>query len=123
MSKAARSLGVVRRAGKIYGCPRVLKNCFYAYLLSSLKYCDPVWISSAEFHLGLLDSIVRNAERLCEGELCCVGHKRYVGVLCLLYDIYHRVDHPKNAFFNNFVTIRNTGASATPGELALVISR
>ena len=35
--------------------------------------------------LGLIDSIVRSDERLCEGELCCLGHRRKVSALCLLY--------------------------------------
>ena len=39
-------------------------------LKSSLEYRAPVWISSAESHLSLLDSVVRSAEGLCEGELC-----------------------------------------------------
>ena len=34
----------------------------------------------------LLDSIVRSAEELCEGELCCLGHRRKVSALCLLYE-------------------------------------
>ena len=33
-----------------------------------LVYCAPVWMSSAESHLGVLDSIVRSAKRLCENE-------------------------------------------------------
>ena len=44
-----------------------------AYAVSSLEHCAPVWTSSAESHLGLLDSIICSAERLCEGELCCLG--------------------------------------------------
>ena len=41
-------------------------------------------MSSAESHLGFLNSIVRREERSCEGELCCLGHRRIVGTLCLL---------------------------------------
>ena len=33
-------------------------------------------MSSAQSHLSLLDSDVRNVERLCEGELCCLRHRR-----------------------------------------------
>ena len=54
----------------------------------------PVWVSSAESHLDLLDGIVRNDERLCEGELCCLGHRRKVSALCLLYKMYHIANHP-----------------------------
>ena len=74
VSQAARNLGVVRRAGKLFDCLRVLKSCFNAYVLSSLEYCAPLCISSAESSLGLLDRIVRSVERLFE--LCCLGHRR-----------------------------------------------
>ena len=61
-----------------------------------------------EFHLGLLDSVVRRAERLCENELCYLRHRREVNVLCLLYKIYHRLDHPMNGYLNHFVAARST---------------
>ena len=32
-----------------------------------------------ETHLGLVDSVVHSAERLCEGELCCLGYRRIKG--------------------------------------------
>ena len=47
-------------------------------------------MSSAEYHLSLLDSVVRSEERLCEGELCCLGHRMKVNTLFLLHKIYHR---------------------------------
>ena len=40
---------------------------------------------SAEAHLNLLYSVVRSAEGLCEGELYCLGYRRKVNALCLLY--------------------------------------
>ena len=43
--------------------------------------------------------------------------------LCLLYKIYHRVDHPLNEYLYHFVALRNTKASAVLGELALVSPR
>ena len=63
------------------------------------------------------------AESLCEGELCCLGHRRKISAMCLLYKLYHRVDHPINQYLKHFVAARNTRASAALGELALVISR
>ena len=64
VSKAARSLVVVRRAGELFDCPRVLKSCLNAYVLSNIEYCAPVWMSSEEPHLILLDTVVCSAERL-----------------------------------------------------------
>ena len=81
MSKTARRLRVVRRAGKLFDCSRVLKACFNAYVLSNLEYHAPVWMSSAESHLSFLDSVVRSAEILCEGELRWLGHRRKEGHL------------------------------------------
>ena len=75
--------------------------------------------SSAESHLEFLDSIVRSAERLCKGELCCLGHRKKVSALCLVYRIYHRVEHPMgykiyhrvnnpmNEFLSHFVADRS----------------
>ena len=73
--------------------------------------------------MGLLDSIVRSAERLCESELCCLGHRRTVSALCLLNKIYHRMAHSMNEYLKNFVAARTTRASAALGVLALVIRR
>ena len=123
VSKAARSLGVVHCAGKLFDCSRVLLSCFNAYVLSNLKNIALVQMSSAESHLDLLDSVVRTAERLCEGEDCFLGHKRKVGQCLVLtrYDIYHRVCHPFHEYIQHFFAVRNTRASSTLGELALVI--
>ena len=117
MSKAARSLGVKRRAGKLYDMIYKL----YEYVLSSLQYCAPVWMSLAESHLGLLNSIVRSEKKLCHGELCGLGHRRKVSASRLLYKIHHRVDHSKNEYLTHFVAARNTRASAALGELTLAI--
>ena len=43
VSKTAKSLGVMRRAGKLFDCPRVLKSCINVYILSSLEYWAPFW--------------------------------------------------------------------------------
>ena len=42
VSKAARSLSIVRRAGELFDCQCVLKSCFKSCVLSSLEYCVPV---------------------------------------------------------------------------------
>ena len=80
-----------------------------------------MWMSSAESHLGLMDRIFCSAERLCEGELCCLGHGRMVGALCLLYEIYHRVDRPMNEYLSHLFAAYDTRALAAVGELALMI--
>ena len=42
VSKAARYTGLIRRAGRLFDCPRMLKGCFNAYVWSSLEYCVSV---------------------------------------------------------------------------------
>ena len=76
---------------------------------------------SAEIHLRLLDSSVRSAERLCEGQLCCLTHRRKVSNLYLLSKIYHRVNEPMYGYLNHFVAACKTRASVALGNLALVI--
>ena len=100
VSKVARSLGVMRRERTLFDCPRVVKSCYNTYVLFSRDYCAPVWMSSEESHLGLLDNVVRSEEKLCGCELCCLGLRRNVSALCLLYVIYHREDHPMNEYLH-----------------------
>ena len=80
-------------------------------------------MSSAESHLSLLDSVIGSAKRLCAGELCCLGHRREVSTLCLLYEIYHRAGHPMHGYQHHFFAARNTRAPAALCELVLVIPR
>ena len=70
VQKAAKSLGVALLA---FDCHRVVKSYFNAFVLSNLEYFAPMWMSSVKSHLGLVDCIVRSAERSCEGEFRCVG--------------------------------------------------
>ena len=74
-------------------------------------------MSPAESHWNLLERIVRSAKRLCEGELCCLVHRKKVSALCLLYKVYHRVEHPMNEYLKHFVAARNTRASAALDEV------
>ena len=101
----------------LFDCPRVLKMCSNTYVLSSLEFCAPGWMLSVEFHLGLLDSIIRSAEILCESELCCLRRRNKVSSLCLLYNIYHRVDQLMNEYLDHFKAARNTRDLAALGEL------
>ena len=50
-------------------------------------------------------SIVRSVERLCEDEFSCLGSRRKVSALCLLYKIYHRVNHLMSEYLNLFMVL------------------
>ena len=112
----------MRRAGKLF----VLSTCGQE-MFQSICFVQPgvlsLWMPSAESHLSLLNSVGRSAERFCEGELCCFGHRRKTSVLCLLYKIYHRADDLLHEYVHHFVAARNISASAALCELALVIPR
>ena len=68
---------------KLFECSRVLSSCFNAYVLSTLKYCAPMCISSAESRLSLVDRAIRSAEMLCEAELCTLRHRSRVSEFAL----------------------------------------
>ena len=104
----------------VHVCSRAVLN---ASVLPNMEYCDPVWMSSAKSHLSLLDCIVRSAERLREGKLCCLGHNEKGSALCLLCDIYHRAGHALHGYMYNFLAACNITASAALCELVLVIPR
>ena len=54
---------------------------------------------------------------------CARASFKKVSDLCLLYEIYHRVDYPMNKYTRQIVAARNNRASAALGEIALVIPR
>ena len=56
MTRTARSLSVVLQAGKLFDCRSELKRSFNARFVQLGVLC-PVWMSLAESHLSLLDSI------------------------------------------------------------------
>ena len=47
------------------------------------------------------------------------GAQKKGNSLCLLYEIYHRVEHLINKYLSHFVAARNTRALPTQGELNL----
>ena len=84
MSKAARSLDVVRQAGKlldyqIYVCSRA-----NAYDLFRLEYCAPVWKLSAESHLDLMIVLFVVRKGCMRMNFDVWGHRRQISILCFL---------------------------------------
>ena len=93
----------------VYVCSKAVSM----HVLSSLEYSAPVWMSSEESHLGLLNSIVHSAERSSLGlgrkGMPCVCSIRLITEWITLW------------MSINFVAARNIRALAALGELALVI--
>ena len=59
--RASRSLGILRRAWRIFADPDLVVRYSWSYLLSLIEYCSSVWGSAAGSHLKLLDRVVRGA--------------------------------------------------------------
>ena len=113
-----RQLGVlVSCSGKKSYLIRVWSRAISLYILCL------VWMSSAESHLSLLDSIVLQCGKAVWGWTLLLGHRKKVSALCLLYEIYHRTDHSLHEYLHHFLAARNTRASAALNELALMIPR
>ena len=75
----------------------VVERCFWLFILPILEYCSPVWSSTDDCHLALLDRVVSSASFLCHGAIRCdLGHRRYVASLCMFYKIRANCDHPVN---------------------------
>ena len=100
-------------------CAQGLFQCICFVQLGVL--CPHIDVVSRVSFGCLLDSIVRSAERVCEGDLCCLGHRRRVSALCLLYKLYPRVDHTVTKYLKRFIASHNTRTLTTLGKMARVI--
>ena len=94
-SSAARTLGIMRKASKIYQDVSLALKCFWSYVLPILEYGSPVWMGAADSHLALLDRVVSTANSICGGQLSCdLAHRRRVASLCMYYKIRCNARHP-----------------------------
>ena len=72
----------------------VLLRCYYAFVLSILEYCSPVWGSVAECHLQLLKRQVYSVARLCPDQtFLSLCRRRHFTVLCMLYKVNSNSNH------------------------------
>ena len=63
----------------------VLLRCYYAFVITILEYCSPVWRSAAECHLQLRERQVYSVARLCPDQtFLSLCHRRHVAALCML---------------------------------------
>ena len=68
---AFQMLGILRRAWRIFYDQDMLLQCFRSFVLPLLEYCSPVWGSSAECNVRLLDRVVKLAPIMLIGDLQC----------------------------------------------------
>ena len=65
VSRVSQRIGILRLVERIFVDTSVLLRCYFAFVLSILEYCSPVWGSAAECHLQLLEHQVYSVARLC----------------------------------------------------------
>ena len=98
VKSAAQKIGILRLAWSIYRDENIISRCFWTLILPILEYCSPVWSSSCDGHLALLNRIVGRVTRLSNGLVQCnLDHRRNVAALCMLHKIRGNVAHPLNA--------------------------
>ena len=99
VSTASQKLGIMRRVRSIFRDRDLVRKCFMSFILPILEYCSPVWRSSAECHLHLLDRVISQASFLLNGDLSCdLWHRRDVASLCMFYKIVERPGHPVGSY-------------------------
>jgi hypothetical protein len=107
---AAQKLGIMRKARRLFDDQALAVRCFWTYILPFLEYCSPVWGSTAQSHLCLLDRIVRGAAALTAGGVQCdLNHRRTVASVYMLHKILFNSSHILNpALPGRYVPMRST---------------
>ena len=68
-ASASMRVGILRKTMSDFRDVTVVAKCFWAFILSVLEYCSPVWMSAATSHLSLLDRVVSQVGRLSGGSV------------------------------------------------------
>ena len=98
LTSAAQKIGILRQAWSIYRDVSVISRCFWTLILPILEYCSPIWGSSAEGHLALLNRIVGRVRQMSNGLVQCdLQHRRNVAALCMMYKVRANAEHPLNS--------------------------
>ena len=88
----------------------MLLRYFYAFILSSFKYCSLMWGSAAECLLHLLKRQVYSVARLCPDQIfLSLCQQRHVAALCMLYKVNSNYNYCLfNALPSASVRVRHT---------------
>ena len=93
-ASVSQKVGILRKCYKMFGDQAILHKCFNAFLLPCLEYCSPVWSSSADSHLKLLDRVMTSIKFILPDINVDLWHRRKVSSLCLLHKMYYSNKHP-----------------------------
>ena len=76
-TSALRRVGILRKTMSVFADFADVAKRFLPFILPVMKYCSPVWMSSASSHLLLLDCVVGRVSQLCCGSVSCdLWHRR-----------------------------------------------
>ena len=97
-----------------FGCQFWLS---WAFILTVLEYCSPVWMSATSSHLLFLDRIDGQVSRLSGGSISCdLWHRRSVASLCVLLKINSLVIHPVRGLLPAQYVLRRQTRGALAGH-------
>ena len=93
-STITKQIGLIRKSLKVFNNQSIAIKCFYSFILPIFEYCSPVWSSSANCHLMLLDRALSQIKTLIPRLNIDLKHRRDVASLCMFYKIFNNRDHP-----------------------------
>ena len=94
-SRAGQKTGILRKAARLIASDSaILGGCLRACVLPLVEYSSPVWSSTAETHLSLLDRVFNVASGIGGDASIDLAHRRSVGSLSLFWKILHDSSHP-----------------------------
>ena len=119
-----RKIGILRKSYKVFQCQKILRNCFYSFLLPCFEHCSPVWGSAAGTHLGLLDRTLNRIKTLIPELNINLQHRRNVASMCMFFKIVGNPYHPAHSLLPPpFVSARFTRACLERNSKAFVVRR
>ena len=124
VSQISQRIGVFSFFKLVFVETSVLLRCYFAFVLPILVYCSPVWGSTAEFHIQLLERQVHSVARLCFYQsffsLC---YRRRVAGLSMLYKVNSNSTHCLFSELPSAATrVRLTRAAAATHRLEFEVS-
>ena len=85
VSRVSERIFILRLVKRTFVDTSVLLCCYFAFVLTILEHCSPVWGSAAECHLQLLERQVHSVARLCPDQsFLSLCHRRRVAGLSML---------------------------------------
>ena len=114
VSRISQRIGILMLVKRVFVDTSVLLRCSYVLIIPILEYYPPVWGSSAECHLQLLERQVYSVARFCPDQtFLSLCHRRHVAALCILYKVNSNSNHCMfSELPSSSVRVRHTRAAS-----------